>query len=128
MGSDKATKIISNVTGVSIRCTEEAVEVYFLKPLNYDEWQEIEKYIQKMMNTGTTYFIFHLQRLDNFTSYDIGMWITLNTQITNQHGTLEFILGHSSTVRKFMKLSKLDQVFSITAEDPIENIDENPCV
>ena len=126
MGSDKATKIINNVPGVSIRCTEEAVEVYFLKSLNYYEWHEIEEYIQKMMNTGSTHFIFHLQRLDRFTSFDIGMWITLHTKITNHPGALEFYIGHNAAVLDFMKLSKLNRVFSITSEDPAGNISENP--
>jgi hypothetical protein len=117
MASDKLKLNIIDIPGVSIRRTNEAVEFCFLKPLNYDEWHGIENVIIQMQKTGSSHFIFDLQRVSQFCSIDIGMWVTLNTTIEKQSGKCKFVLGSNSTLHQYIKLAKLDKIFSIYTKD-----------
>jgi hypothetical protein len=127
MYSDKPTLSINNIPGIAIKRTDEAVGVYFLKSLTFNEWKEIEGYLDQLLKTGAMHFVFHLQRLNQFTSVDIGMWVTLNTKIKAFFGKLEFVLGHNSTAQKYMNLAQLDKIFSITTNDPDQDTLGDPC-
>jgi len=117
MASDKPNLNIIDIPGVFIKRTNEAVELCFLKPLNYDEWHGVENIIIQMQKTGSSHFIFDLQRLSQFCSIDIGMWVLLNTNIEKQSGKCKFILGSNSTLHQYLKLAKLDKIFSVYAKD-----------
>jgi hypothetical protein len=117
MASDKPNLNIIDIPGVSIKRTNKAVELCFLKPLNYDEWHGVENIIIQMKKTGSSNFIFDLQRVSQFCSIDIGMWVTLNTNIEKQSGICKFVLDSNSTLHQYIKLAKLDKIFSIYAKD-----------
>jgi hypothetical protein len=126
MSSEKSQVIENDIPGVSIRRIDEAIEVHFIKSLTYDEWSQFEYFIDQLLDTGSIHFIFYLQSLYNFTSCDIGMWVLLYTKINTHSGKLDFVLGHNSNILEFMKLSKLDQIFSIIEKDPDQGIFEDP--
>ena len=124
MNTKKPTVIINNIPGVAIKRSVETVEIYFLKSLSYDEWREVEGYIDQLLKKGSSHFIFYLQKLTSFTSYDIGMWVTLNAKINSLSGKLDFILGHDSNVHKYMKFANLDKIFSFIVKNPDQDNSE----
>jgi hypothetical protein len=127
MIKDRPTLLINNIPGVAIKSTNQTVEVYFLKSLTFNEWKEVEGYLNRMLKTGAFRFIFHLKRLNRFTSVDIGMWVTINTKVKSNSGTLDFILGHNTSVHKYMRLAQLEKIFSITTNDPDQDTPGDPC-
>jgi len=117
MASDNPNLNVIDIPGVSIKRTNKAVELCFLKPLDYDEWHGVENIIVQMQKNGYSQFVFDLQRLSQFCSIDIGMWVTLNTNIEKQSGKCKFVLGSNSTLHQYLKLAKLDKIFSIDAKE-----------
>jgi len=117
MASDNPNLNVIDIPGVSIKRTNKAVELCFLKPLDYDEWHGVENIIVQMQKNGYSQFVFDLQRLSQFCSIDIGMWVTLNTNIEKQSGKCTFVLGSNSTLYQYLKLAKLDKIFSIDAKE-----------
>ena len=117
MSSANHTSVIKSIPGVSIRLGGETAEIFFLKPLNYDEWHEVENYISSTLKSGCSKFIFFLQQLSHFNSTDIGMWVTLNAKIKNEKGTLEFVLGKDSALHKYMNFARLDKILNVQVND-----------
>ena len=117
MASDNPNLNVIDIPGVSIKRTNKAVELCFLKPLDYDGWHGVENIIVQMQKNGYSQFVFDLQRLSQFCSIDIGMWVTLNTNIEKQSGKCKFVLGSNSTLYQYLKLAKLDKIFSIDAKE-----------
>ena len=117
MASDNPNLNVIDIPGVSIKRTNKTVEFCFLKPLDYDEWHGVENIIVQMQKNGFSQFVFDLQRLSQFSSIDIGMWVTLNTNIEKQSGKCKFVLGSNSTLHQYLKLAKLDKIFSIDAKE-----------
>jgi hypothetical protein len=115
------TVVINDIAGVTIKRSDETVEIYFLKSLNWEEWNEVVGYIDQMISKGSSHIVFNLLKLTNFTSFDIGVWVTLNAKIKSLSGELDFFLGHDSNVHKYMKFAKLDELFSII----IKNTDQD---
>jgi anti-anti-sigma factor len=117
MSSANNSSVIKNIPGVSIRYGGETAEIFFLKPLNYDEWHEVENFITKTLKDGCSQFIFFLQQLSHFNSTDIGMWVTLNAKVKNEGGSLEFVLGRDSALHKYMSFARLDKILTVQVKD-----------
>ena len=49
MSSEKSLIIENDIPGVSIRRIDNAIEVYFIKSLTYDEWREFENFIDSVI-------------------------------------------------------------------------------
>ena len=110
-----------NIPGVSIKHIDGVMEFYFLKPLDYDEWHEVENHISGMLKDGQLHFTFFLQLLSHFNSTDIGMWVTLNAKIENANGRLKLFMGKDSPLHKYVQYSRLDKILTIQLVDPSQD-------
>jgi hypothetical protein len=127
MSPDSPISIINNIPGVSIKRADQGVEVCFMNSLTIDEWHEVEIYIDRMLGTGSLHFNFCLQQLMNFTSHDIGMWVTMNAKIKARSAQLNFVVVNDSNTYKYMRFANLDKIFSIVIMDPDEKDFKDQC-
>ena len=116
---------INDIYGVSSYITKDSIRIKFRCPLPHESWHVLLKSIHELIEEDLLNWEFDLTELEHPCSTDIGMWVTLNNKIVNQGGTLHFIVGHDSCAHKYMKLTKLDKMFSITAQDPNQDTFED---
>jgi hypothetical protein len=90
-----------------------SVLVTFTRSLDFFEWQEFNDTLNQMIKKEYHEWVFNLVELRKPTSIDIGMWLTCNAKLTNQSGSLGFIVKRNSNVQKVLNVTKLDQIFSI---------------
>jgi anti-anti-sigma factor len=87
--------------------------VTFAKSLNLEEWHEFNNALTDMAKKGYNTWIMNLRDLALMTSVDIGMWVTSNAKITNQGGSMKFIVRKNSVVQRTLNVTKLNGVLSI---------------
>ncbi len=85
--------------------------------------QKLKKDFEQQLDKGITFFLIDLSELKHVNSTGLGIFITLYTKVRGKGGEM-VISGPQDSIRNLLEITKLDSVFSITAnqEEGLERL------